>query len=88
MAITAELKNFLELIGPKESVIGALFFVGIAILLHSLLFGPDLTHIPLARDDLSSRQRLKQYTHNAKALHREAYKKVHPDCYFTRGGID
>jgi hypothetical protein len=76
MAVDIEVKRLLESIGPKELAIGALFLVAVTILLQSVLAGPDLTHIPLAGAELSSRQRQKQYTKNSKALHRNAYKKV------------
>jgi hypothetical protein len=87
MTIDIEVKNFLAPIGLKESVIGALFLVGIAILLQLTLFGPNLKHIPLARSELSRRQRLKEYTHNSKALHRDAYKKVRFPLVCTEHGM-
>lgn len=74
----AEIKSYLSSAGTTKSVVGAIVLVAVAYLLQFILFGGhDLSHIPLAGEELGDRgRRLKEMSYNAKAMYREAYLKV------------
>jgi hypothetical protein len=63
-------------IGVTESAVGALFLATLLYFLQSIYFTPNLKHIPRVRGELGRKKLLKEYASDAKALHREGYKKV------------
>jgi hypothetical protein len=72
-----EIKSYLSSVGTTESVVGAIVLAALAYLLQSILFRRhDLSHIPLAGEELGSRGRLKEMSYNSKVMFRKAYLEV------------